>query len=36
MAGGLSPPMPFANYARMTPRDLADVVAYLRSLPAQP
>ena len=32
----LSPPMPFANYARMTPGDLADLVAYLRALPAQP
>jgi mono/diheme cytochrome c family protein len=32
----LSPPMPFANYARMTPGDLADLVTYLRALPAQP
>jgi mono/diheme cytochrome c family protein len=32
----LLPPMPFANYAQMTPSDLADLVAYLRSLPAQP
>jgi len=32
----LSPSMPFASYARMAPRDLADLVAYLRSLPAQP
>ena len=32
----LSPPMPFDHYAQMTQRDLADLVAYLRSLPAQP
>jgi mono/diheme cytochrome c family protein len=32
----LLPPMPFANYAGMTSRDLADIVAYLRSLPPQP
>jgi len=32
----LSPPMPFENYSRMASQDLADLVAYLRSLPAQP
>ena len=32
----LLPPMPFANYAKMAASDLADLVAYLRSLPAQP
>lgn len=32
----LMPPMPFDSYARMTKEDLADRVAYLRSLPAQP
>ena len=32
----LYPPMPFDHYARMTPRDLEDLVAYLRSIPAQP
>jgi mono/diheme cytochrome c family protein len=32
----LSPPMPFDNYARMRQGDLADLVAYLRSLQAQP
>jgi len=31
----LSPPMAFAYYARMRPKDLQDLVAYLRSLPAQ-
>lgn len=30
------PPMAYSYYARMTPADLADLVAYLRSLPAQP
>jgi hypothetical protein len=32
----LSPPMGFAYYARMRPADLADLTAYLRSLPALP
>jgi mono/diheme cytochrome c family protein len=32
----LLPPMAFDNYAGMTSRDLADLVAYLRSLPPQP
>lgn len=32
----LLPPMPFDNYAQMTQRDSADIVAYLRSLPPQP
>ncbi len=31
----LSPPMAFGYYARMTPGDLSDLVAYLRSLPPQ-
>ena len=31
----LLPPMPFANYAGMTSRDLGDIVAFLRSLPPQ-
>ena len=31
----LLPPMPYANYAGLTPRDLADIVAFLRSLPPQ-
>ena len=30
------PPMGYAYYARMTPQDLADLVAYLRSLPPRP
>jgi len=30
------PPMPFAHYARMTDADVADLMAYLRALPAQP
>lgn len=30
------PPMGYGYYARMTPADLADLVAYLRSLPALP
>ncbi len=30
----LFPPMGFAYYARMDQRDLRDLVAYLRSLPA--
>jgi mono/diheme cytochrome c family protein len=30
----LLPPMPYSNYAQMTTRDLTDLVAYLRSLPA--
>lgn len=32
----LFPPMGYGYYARMTPSDLADLVAYLRSLPALP
>jgi mono/diheme cytochrome c family protein len=32
----LMPPMPYDHYVGMTARDLADLVAYLRSLPAQP
>jgi mono/diheme cytochrome c family protein len=32
----LQPPMPFAYYARLTPADLDDIVAYLRTLPPQP
>ena len=32
----LLPPMPYANYAGMTSRDLADIVTFLRSLPPQP
>lgn len=32
----LFPPMGYAHYARMTQRDLSDLVAYLRSLPPQP
>ena len=31
----LLPPMPYANYAGITSRDLADIVAFLRSLPPQ-
>ncbi|MBR0673872.1 cytochrome c [Neoroseomonas soli] len=30
------PPMGYGYYARMTPGDLADLIAYLRSLPALP
>ena len=30
------PPMGYAYYARMTPGDLADLVAWLRSIPPQP
>ncbi|WP_137124877.1 c-type cytochrome [Roseomonas sp. HF4] len=30
------PPMGYGYYARMTPRDLADLVAWLRSIPALP
>lgn len=29
----LQPPMPFAYYARLDPRDLAAIIAYLRTLP---
>ena len=32
----LSPPMAFPYYARMRPADLADIIAYLRSLKPQP
>jgi mono/diheme cytochrome c family protein len=32
----LAPPMAFAAYRHMAPSDLADLVAYLRSLPPQP
>ncbi|HYF08717.1 MAG TPA: cytochrome c [Acetobacteraceae bacterium] len=32
----LGPPMGYGYYARMNERDLRDVVAYLRSLPARP
>ncbi len=32
----LSPPMGYGYYARMQPADLADLTAYLRSLPALP
>jgi mono/diheme cytochrome c family protein len=32
----LMPPMGYPYYARMTPGDLADLVAWLRSLPPQP
>ena len=32
----LFPPMGYAHYARMTPGDLSDLVAFLRSIPAQP
>jgi len=31
----LLPPMPFANYAQMTSQDLTDLIAYLRTVPAQ-
>jgi mono/diheme cytochrome c family protein len=30
----LTPPMPYANYHRITDRDIRDIVAYLRSLKA--
>lgn len=30
------PPMPYGNYARMTPDDVAAIVLFLRSLPALP
>lgn len=30
------PPMPYANFARMTPDDVAAIVLFLRSLPALP
>jgi mono/diheme cytochrome c family protein len=32
----LAPPMAFWAYRNMTPQDLTDLVAYLRSLPPQP
>ncbi len=32
----MTPPMPFANYARMTEQDLDAVILYLRSLPPLP
>lgn len=32
----MSPPMPYANYARMTEEDLDAVIAYLRQLPPLP
>lgn len=32
----LGPPMGYGYYARMTPSDLGDLVAYLRSLPPRP
>ena len=30
------PPMPYAYFARMTPDDLAALIAYLRTLPPLP
>jgi hypothetical protein len=32
----LLPPMPYGHFARMTPEDLAAIIAYLRTLPALP
>ena len=32
----MGPPMGYGYYARMTPSDLSDLVAYLRSIPARP
>ena len=32
----MSPPMPYANYAKMTDEDLDAVIAYLRQLPPFP
>ncbi|MFO1105533.1 MAG: c-type cytochrome [Amaricoccus sp.] len=31
----LGPPMPYANYLRLTPEDLAAVIAYLRTVPEE-
>ena len=36
MAASSHPPMAFGYYARIRPEDLADITAYLRSLPALP
>jgi hypothetical protein len=30
------PPMPYAHFARMTPEDLAALIAYLRTIPPLP
>ncbi len=31
----LKPPMGYAAYARMTDRDMSDLIAYLRTVPAR-